>query len=317
MSKNANEIRSEIEQTRGALGSTLEALGDRVAPKKVAARAKADVAERVDVVRNRLNPVGALRRGTSRLKGSLQGDSTPSNGAGAVTRRTGNGSSRAAVADAPAKLAEKAGSAAEALSQQASGKPLALGLLAFGAGVAVAGLLPPTERERQVAGRVKERVEPLKEQALDAGRSIVGELKPAAQAGLEQVKERAAGAVEQVKEEAKGAAGEVKEGAQTTTREVKATTKAASGRVRSEARSSTAAVKNAAKGSAKAAKQTVKRSARSRPSTSASARRTTSGASRPTTSARASRAGASAAPKGGASRSRPRASASTPRGPAR
>ncbi len=258
MSKNAAEIRSEIEQTRGAMGSTLEALGDRVAPKKVAARAKADVAEKVEVVRHRLSPVGAIRRATSRMSGSMHGAMSAANG---PPRSTAG--ARSALSEAPGKLADKAGSATETVTQQASGNPLAVGLLAFGAGVAVAGLLPPTDRERQVAGKVKEKVEPLKDQALEAGRSIMGELKPAAQAGVEQVKERAVGAVEQVKGEARGAAGELKEGTQTTAQQVKQTTRAASSRVRAEARSSTATVKSKARSSANSTKQAVKRTASS------------------------------------------------------
>jgi uncharacterized protein YjbJ (UPF0337 family) len=300
MSKNADEIRSEIEETRGAMGDTLEALGDRVAPKKVTARAKAEVADKVDEVRHRLSPGGALRRTTSRLRDSLQGDKATSNGsAGDDTRR-----SRSALTDAPRKLADRTGSASQSLTEQAAGNPLAIGLLAFGAGMVAAGLLPPTDREREVAGRVKERVEPLKDQALEAGRSIMGELKPAAQASIEQVKDRALGAVEQVKGEAKGATEELKQGAQTASGQVKQTTRAASGRVRSEAKRSTAAVKGEAKESARAAKQAAGGRASSGPRSTRS-----SAASRPRTARAAGPTTTASAPK----RSRsPRRAASAP-----
>ncbi len=42
------ELTREIGRARADLATTLEAVGDRVAPKKVVARAKADVAERVE-----------------------------------------------------------------------------------------------------------------------------------------------------------------------------------------------------------------------------------------------------------------------------
>lgn len=322
MSKKADEIRSEIEQTRGAMGNTLEALGDRVAPKKMAARAKADVADKVEDVRHRLSPAGAVRRTTSKLRESLQGAKPISNGNTSREIGVAGGEvtgSRTATSDVPGKLVEKArsasdtltekaGAAPETLTEKAAGNPLAVGLLAFGAGMVVAGLLPPTERERQVAGLVKERVEPLKDQALEAGRTIMGELKPAAQGSLEQVKERAAGAVEQVKGEARGAAEELKQGAQTASGQVKQTTRAASGRARSEAKRSTAAVKGEAKQSATAAKQAVKRTASSGRSTK------TPSASRPRTT-RNTKPASTTSPAAGART--PRRAASTPRSTSR
>lgn len=258
MSKKADEIRSDIEQTRGAMSTTLEALGDRVAPKKAAGRAKAEMADKVDDVRHRFSPVGAVRRSSSRLRDSLQGGSPLSNRSASGDAAVDARSSGTALADEAGKLADRAGSASESLTQQAAGNPLAVGLLAFGAGMVAAGFLPSTERERQVAVRVKERVEPLKDHAVEAGRTIMGELKPAAEASIEQVKERSTDALEQVKGQAKGSAKDLKENARTASGQVKQTTKSASGRVRSQAKRSTSEVKGEAERSGGAAKKAVK-----------------------------------------------------------
>jgi hypothetical protein len=56
-----NEVRRDIEQARNELGQTLEAIGDRVAPKKVVARAKDSVSETVDDVREKVSPSRLLR----------------------------------------------------------------------------------------------------------------------------------------------------------------------------------------------------------------------------------------------------------------
>jgi hypothetical protein len=47
------EIQQQIEQTRAELASTVDAIADRVSPKRVAARTKASVKEKVDDYRSR------------------------------------------------------------------------------------------------------------------------------------------------------------------------------------------------------------------------------------------------------------------------
>ena len=47
------EIQQQIEQTRAELASTVDAIADRVSPKRVAARTKASVQEKVIDLRNR------------------------------------------------------------------------------------------------------------------------------------------------------------------------------------------------------------------------------------------------------------------------
>jgi hypothetical protein len=58
------EIQQQIEQTRAELASTVDAIADRVSPKRVAARTKVTIKEKVDDLRSR-GTVPALESATS------------------------------------------------------------------------------------------------------------------------------------------------------------------------------------------------------------------------------------------------------------
>jgi hypothetical protein len=58
------EIQQQIEQTRAELASTVDAIADRVSPKRVAARTKVTIKEKVDDLRSR-GTVPALEGGAS------------------------------------------------------------------------------------------------------------------------------------------------------------------------------------------------------------------------------------------------------------
>ncbi|MDP9072380.1 MAG: DUF3618 domain-containing protein [Actinomycetota bacterium] len=286
----SDEVRRDIEQVRGDLGSTLEEIGERVAPKKVKARAKAEVADKVEDVRDKVSPARAVRRRGQRVRQGLRvakesvvggGDGAASEDAGlegpTPATSAGRNPARArppldtesevptpAGSDAgrvPARLREtgsdvasRARAAPEAALGRAQGNPLAAGLVAFGAGFAVAQLLAPSEPERKAVGLAKERIEPLKQRAVETGRAVAGELQPVAQAGVERVKDRAATAAQQLKEQAQGAAQDVKGQAQSSAQEVTGQAKGATRQVKDEAKGATKAVKEQAKGATRRVK---------------------------------------------------------------
>jgi len=238
------EIRQDIERRRGDLGETLEALGDRMSPKKVAGRAKADVAEKLDEARARVNPGRLVRIGLDRAKSALGGDGErrplPAPARPAASRRS------------PAARGQHDGSATG---------PLVAGAVAFGGGLAVASLLPSSPRERQLAGEVRQRIEPVKRQAVDAGRSVLHELQPAAQGRADAVRQRAADAAEELKRRAEQA-----------TEDVTAEGRQAGRRVRREAGAAAKTVKGRARrasGTDRAEAGTAPSTRRRRPSTSA------------------------------------------------
>jgi gas vesicle protein len=279
MSTKADELRRDIEQTRGELGTTLEELGDRVAPKKVVARTKADIADKVDDVKGKMSPrrlvsapVEAVRAGVRNVMGSDGGPDSASFGAEGGSRGQLGASAIGKAAEVSRRAGDTAGSAVEGLRDGASsvktkaeGSPLAAGLLAFAAGFLAASLLPPSERERELVQKAREEIEPFGSEAAEIGKGIAGELQGTAQRGLQRVKERAAESVEQVRTEAQSTARQLQGRAEGAAGTVTSRAKSAKEKVAGETQQSTRAVKGEAKqavgsvkGQAKDAAGTVK-----------------------------------------------------------
>ena len=101
--------------------------------------------------------------------------------------------------------------------------------------------------------RLKERLAPLKEQAIEAGKNVAEELKPSAQQRAEQVKAGATSAVDQVKQDAQGTVDDVKGTAAQSARTVKGTAKKSATAVKGTAARSSTTVKGTAKRTARAA----------------------------------------------------------------
>ena len=101
--------------------------------------------------------------------------------------------------------------------------------------------------------RLKERLAPLKEQAIEAGKNVAGDLKPIAQQRAEYVKAVATSAVDQVKHDAQGTVDDVKGTATQSARTVKRTAKNSATTVKGTAAQSSTAVKGTAKRTARAA----------------------------------------------------------------
>jgi len=106
-------------------------------------------------------------------------------------------------------MAEQARRAPDMVVEQTQGNPLAAGLIAFGGGLLFASLLPPTEAEQRVAGKVREQTEPLQDELVRAGQAVGEDLKSSAQDAAEQVKQRAAEATSTVGDDVRTSAGEL------------------------------------------------------------------------------------------------------------
>ena len=305
MSRDADEIRQEIDRARDDLGETLEAIGDRVAPKHVAQRVKDDVDDKIDAIGDKVSPKRIFQRKTEGIRSGLRirganvdtsddveiDDSAMLSASG--NGRTGGGGEigrqaqnlrqrlRRASGTAVEQVTSVSGAAVEqvkAAPRQARAKsetnPLVTGLVAFGGGLAVAALLPPTDRERAAASKLKDRIEPLKQQAVQAGRSVAEDLKPVAQTSLDQVKGRATEAADEVKGLAQGAAEDLKVQAQQAGATAKGQTRTAAQAVKGQTRKAAGTVKGTTKQAVKGtARQTaVRTSAAKAPATKAPAR---------------------------------------------
>ena len=124
-----------------------------------------------------------------------------------------------AVTDAP-----------EAARRQAQGNPMAAGLVAFGAGLLIATVLPESETEKQAVQQVQPQLEQAASQAGEIGQQVADTAKQSAQEHGEELKGSVTDAAQQVKQEASDAAQDVKEHAQGAAQDVKGEAQAAKDR---------------------------------------------------------------------------------------
>ena len=135
---------------------------------------------------------------------------------------------------------------------------MATALVAFGAGLLVGLALPPSDKEREAAGTIHDSVvEPVKQQAVQAGKAVAGELQPAAQAKVARVKRTATGAADQVKAEARTVSDDVQGQAAEAAQTVKTHAKRATRTTQSQATAAAATTKTTAKRSAGRVRQGV------------------------------------------------------------
>ncbi len=174
MGQSAEELRREIEYTRGDLGETLDAIGDRVSPGRIVERRKNKVVNGLSSVRNRV-------MGTASDAGHSVGDTA--------------GSAVDTIKGAP-----------DAVVQQTQGNPLVAGGIAFGVGVLLASIFPASAKEQQVAGQLKEKAEPLAEDLKQTGQQMAEHMKEPAREAVESVKQAATEGQQAVADTAKYAA---------------------------------------------------------------------------------------------------------------
>ncbi len=179
MSESPETIRANIESTRRELGLDVDALADKVTPSKIVHRQTDKVRGVFSSVRERV--MGAADDAGSTLQGV--------------------GSSGAqSVSDTAHRVAAKA-----------EGNPLAVGLMAFGAGLLLASLIPASDREKQAAEAVKDAAQPLVDEATSVAKEMGERLQEPAQEAVDAVKDAAGDAIAHVKDDASGAVEAVKE----------------------------------------------------------------------------------------------------------
>jgi gas vesicle protein len=146
----------------------------------------------VDAVADKVTPSHVVRRQTERVKDAVFG--VKENVMGAAD------DAGEAVGDVPRRITSKT-----------QGNPLAAGLIAFGAGLLVASLVPASEKEREAAVALKEAAEPLTNELADVAKGVAQDLQQPAQEALENVKAAATDAAEHVKDESQNAASDIRE----------------------------------------------------------------------------------------------------------
>jgi len=189
-----DRIRDDIELTRARLATDVDRLADRTSPSRVAQRGWQRTKERARGVSDRV--MGTASSGGHAVKDS--------------------------AADAAGTVQEKAGDVADQLRRvpdvtirQTRGNPIAAGLIAFGAGLLTASLLPATELEkragRQVRDHADDLVEPVRGPLTEAAQDLGQRAKEAAASVGETAGDAARTTAQSAKATAKDAGAEVKQ----------------------------------------------------------------------------------------------------------
>jgi ElaB/YqjD/DUF883 family membrane-anchored ribosome-binding protein len=99
-------------------------------------------------------------------------------------------------------LSDRVQHAPETVRRQTQGNPIALGIMAFGAGLLAGTLLPESRRERDLARRAEPHMQRAVEEGRHAAEEVVMDLREPAEESMEQVKETAATEAQAFKAEA-------------------------------------------------------------------------------------------------------------------
>jgi len=191
-----DRLRQDIEQTRASLTHDVDMLAAKTSPKQAAQRRWTAAKEKV--------------MGSSDDARHAAGDklSTAQDKASDITGKVGSAAQDMAgsVRDAP-----------QAITRQAQGNPLAAGIIAFGAGMLAATLIPVTDMERRSGQQLKDNAgdlpEKVKDAAMDAKDDLservqhaAGEVKDTAREAAQTTTDRARSGAQDVKDDAKSAA---------------------------------------------------------------------------------------------------------------
>jgi hypothetical protein len=193
MGKSADEVKADIEDTRQDMSATIDAIADRTSPRRIVDRRRQRVAAGWRSMRERVIGRADSAYGTA----GDQARHLPDAG------RDTAGSVAGAARQVPERVAEGT-----------QGNPVAAGLVAFGAGLLVASLVPPSEPEQRLAITLRDKAEPLEGELRQAGQQVAEDVKATAREGVEQVKQRAADAAGTMQEDVKSSARNVGEQAQ-------------------------------------------------------------------------------------------------------
>jgi Protein of unknown function (DUF3618) len=175
----SDRIRADIEATRGDLADNVSTLADRTNPKRIASRRWDSMKYRARSLRHRV--MGA----TVDAKDS--------------------------VSDTASDVAGKVREAPDMVARQTQGSPIAAGLIAFGAGLLAAAMLPATEAERRAATQLAEKSSDMMEPVRESAREFGADVKDSASAAAQEVAGTAKEAASRTAGQAKESGGQVTE----------------------------------------------------------------------------------------------------------
>jgi uncharacterized protein YjbJ (UPF0337 family) len=190
MAEEPDRLRQDIEGTRASLTRDVDMLADKTSPKRVAQRRWTSVKEKVMGV-------------------SDSGRHAASDAAGTVQDKASS-----ALDSAQDKASQVGGSvrqAPHAVAEQAKGNPLAAGIIAFGAGMLAATLIPVTDAERRAGQQVKENAGEVTDRVKDVASEMKDDLSGSVQHAAGEVKATARDAAQTTRDQAQSSAQDARE----------------------------------------------------------------------------------------------------------
>ncbi|MFI8086408.1 DUF3618 domain-containing protein [Kitasatospora sp. NPDC086009] len=180
MGATPDELRSEVEARRAHLARNVDRLADKVAPGRVAHRQAEAARDRITGIRERV-------MGTVHDTGSSAQRAAAATGEGVEHLGETAKETAAQIGDAVQQTPAQ-------VRRRTQGSPLAAGLMAFGAGLLAAALLPTSKVEEQGGAKLREHpelLEPAKQAAVEAVQEVRDELREPAGDAVRAVKSTA------------------------------------------------------------------------------------------------------------------------------
>ena len=185
MGQDPEELRAQIARTREDLGKDLDVLAEKVTPSRVVERKVDATKEKVVGMKDRIMGTASDAAGSVSGTASSAGSSVGS----------GLGTAGQAVGDTASSAASLVAQAPEQAKARTAGNPFAAGIVAFGVGWLVSGLLPASKAEQRGALKVKEAAQsvaaPVKEGLATAASEVKESLTPAVTDATAAVKDAA------------------------------------------------------------------------------------------------------------------------------
>ncbi|MET9067931.1 DUF3618 domain-containing protein [Streptosporangium sandarakinum] len=221
MGAEPDEIRREIAATRAELAADVDRLADRTSPSRIIQRRTDRMREKLYSVRERVMGTPSHAAHQARYQAGHAAHSVRETAAGAAgtVRETAAGAADS-VRHGAQQATELVREAPEQAMRGTQGNPLAAGLIAFGAGLLAAALIPATEAEQRAAQQVKEQagdmMEPVKEAVRESAQQLGQEAKQVAQEAVGQVRDTAGEAAKTTGDHARDQAHQVTETARSS-----------------------------------------------------------------------------------------------------
>jgi hypothetical protein len=207
MAQAPDRIRGDIETTRADLARDVDMLADRTLPNRVVRRRWSAVRGRMRLVSEKVMGTPGYRETDYGYPGSSRTGAKARSATGGVQDVAQRAGDRAS--EATQRAAETVQQAPEAMRRQTRGNPLAAGIIAFGAGLLTASLLPASEAERRAGQRLQEEagdlMERVREPLAESGRQLKDDVSGSVRQAADQVKETAKDAARTTAEESRDA----------------------------------------------------------------------------------------------------------------